>query len=445
VDKIDWEAFKMNIKHHWKKRLAMALSGGFLVLHTAVVGASPMELSLEDSIAMALDNNPTIKVAEMTKDSAVLATEVAKGAKGPSVSLTHTDAYGKLSTLSYKTGGGFQNVATASINLYTGGLVESNIATAKLNLKVADLGVEQSKQQIKLNATTAYFTILQAQNAVQVDQETVDQMTVHLGNVQAQYAVGTVAKTDVLASQVTLANDQQTLMKAKNSYDVAVASLNSIIGLPLYTEVTLKDSLQHDPYTMSFEDSIQYAMQHRPEAIQAGYNIQIAEEAVKAAKAGLAPTVTASTSATWLDTDFPGMKDATDPYSWSATLVTTWTPFDSGVSKNKIKKSDTGVLSAKETAKQTKNTIELAVRQAYLNMSEAEKRIDTSLVTVDQAEENLKIAQVRYSAGVGTNTDVIDAQVAVTTAKMNYIQALYDYNTGKSNLEQAIGMPASGK
>ena len=73
-------------------------------------------------------------------------------------------------------------------------------------------------------------------------------------------------------------------------------------------------------------------------------------------------------------------------------------------------------------------------------MKEAEKRIDTSSVAVTKAEEDFKIAQVRYNAGVGTNLDVIDAELALAQAKTNYIQALYDYNTGKAKVEKAMGL-----
>jgi len=423
---------------HWKKRLVTALTGGFLMLHTVVGLAAPVEMTLEESIAMALKNNSAIKLANMARDSAEQAIDVAKGAKGATVTLTHSDARLKNTGSSYNK---FANNITVGMNLYTGGQTESAIESAKLSLKVSDLSVEESKQQIKLNATTTYFTVLQTQNAVKADQETVDQMTVHLANVQAQYAVGTVAKTDVLASQVALANYQQVLTKAHNSYDVAVASFNNVVGLPLSSDLILKDNLKHEKYTMSFADSIKYALEHRPEAIQTKYNIDIAKETMKSAQGAKLPTVTAAASTGWSDTNFPG----TDNNTWSIGLTATWTPFDAGVNNAKIKRADSAVQTAIETAKQTKDTIELAVRTAYLTMTEAEKRIDTSQVTVEQGQENLKIAQVRYSAGVGTNTDVIDAQVALTTAKMNYIQALYDYNTGKAQLEKAMGISVTGK
>lgn len=68
-------------------------------------------------------------------------------------------------------------------------------------------------------------------------------------------------------------------------------------------------------------------------------------------------------------------------------------------------------------------------------------RMQTTQTAVSLAEEDYRIAQVRYMAGVGTNTDVLDAQVALTQAKTNYLQAMYDYNTSKIELENAIGVP----
>ncbi|EIW15968.1 MULTISPECIES: TolC family protein [Pelosinus] len=423
---------------HWKKQLMAALTGGFLILNTVSAFAAPIELSLEESIARALQNNPAIKIADADRQGAEYDIRVAKGGKLPTLKLEHSDGRSKTyvnDTASI--GNQFGSSVTLGMNLYTGGEVEGNIEKAKIGLKVADLDVEKSKQQIKLDATNGFFTILQTRNTVKVDQESVDQMAAHLKNVEAQYNVGTVAKSDVLRSQVELANNQQILTKAENAYEIAVSNLNNVMGLPLDTEIQIKDELVHEPYNLSLEDSLNYAMSNRPEAIQADHNIEIAKQSVKIAKAGKLPTVAASASQRWADDDFPG----TDENGWSVGLTATWTPFDSGVTNAQIKKSNSEVEKSLQTAKQTKDAVQLEVRQAYLNMIEAEKRISTSQVTVEQAEEDFKIAQVRYSAGVGTNTDVIDAQVALTQAKNNYIQAMYDFNTSKANLTKAMGVP----
>ena len=420
---------------HWKKRLAAALTGGFLVLNTISVFAAPMELSLEDSIATALQNNPAIKIADASREAAEFDINIAKGGHLPKLSLTHSDTRSNSTTTGTKNS--FANSVGLNMNLYSGGKVEGNIEKAKLGLKVADLDVEKSKQQIKLDATKGYFTILQTRNTVKVDQESVDQMEAHLKNVEAQYNVGTVAKSDVLRSQVELANNQQVLTKAQNAYEIAISNLNNVMGLPLDTQIQIKDELVHQPYALSLEESINYAMSNRPEAIQADYSIDAAKQSVKIAKAGRLPTVDANAGKKWKDDNFPG----TDNDGWSVGLTATWTPFDSGVTNAGIKKSNSEVEKSLQTAKQTKDSIQLEVRQAYLNMVEAEKRISTSKVTVAQAEEDFKISQVRYSAGVGTNTDVIDAQVSLTQAKNNYIQAMYDFNTSKANLTKAMGVP----
>ena len=266
-------------------------------------------------------------------------------------------------------------------------------------------------------------------------------MLAHLKNVQAQYSVGTVAKSDVLRSEVELANNQQSLIKAQNNYDLAVSRLNNIIGLPLDTEVKLKDELKHNRYELSLADAIQYAMIHRPEAIQADYAIDAAKQGVKAAESGKLPTVDASATTGWSDTKFPGMENNSNSIGISAS----WNVFDSGVTHARIKQADSAVAKAAIQAQQTKDTVQLEVRQAYLNMNEADKRISATYVAVEKAEEDFKIGGVRYGAGVGTNLDVIDTQVALTQAKNNYIQAMYDYNTSKANLDKAMGMTVLGE
>jgi hypothetical protein len=86
--------------------------------------------------------------------------------------------------------------------------------------------------------------------------------------------------------------------------------------------------------------------------------------------------------------------------------------------------------------------VELDGRNCYNTLREAEKRISTTQVAVAKAEEDYHIAQVRYEAGVGTNTDVLDAQVALSRARNNFNNSLYDYNLAKTALDTAMGIEA---
>lgn len=424
-------------KSVWKKHLAAVLAGGFLLLNTAAVLAAPMELSLEDSIALALKNNDSIKIANSSKENARWQVKEAEAGKSISGTLTHTASKYDYDYKATSEGKNFSNDLAVTWKVYTGGQVESGIRQKRLGLTSADLAVDAARQQVKYNAASKYFTVLQTRNLVQVDRESVENLTAHLKNVQAQFEVGTVAKTDVLRSQVELANAQQSLIKAENNYQLAVANLNNVMGQPLSTELQIKQELGYEAYSLSMDDCIAYSLQHRPELEQAKLSEEINKEAVKYAQAGYRPTVTVTAGTDLSDPSFPG-----DNYKdWYAIAKASWNIFDAGATKASVKAAQATLEESGHTLNQTKDSVQLEVRQAYLNMKEAEKRIDTSKVAVDQAQEDFKIAQVRYTAGVGTNLDVMDAQVALTEAKTNYIQALYDYNTNKADLERAMGVP----
>ena len=424
---------------HWKKRLTAALAGGVFILSTAAAWAAPVELTLDEAVALALQNNSDIKISESEREKADWAVSEAKAGKKPSVNYNFTGSYTD-SNATKLTGDkeNYDNKIALTLPLYTGGKVEGSIEAAKLGLKSADLGIEKAKQQIKLDATTGYFNILQTANLVKVAQESVDGLTAHLKNVQAQYDVGTVAKSDMLRSEVELADADQKLIIAKNNLELAVASFNNVTGLPLDTQINPKQSaLAYVANNQTLNDSITYSLANRPEVAQADANVAVAKQQIKIAGADKKPTVSLTGYTDWYDKDLPG----TDNDNWGASITASYKLFDSGLAKSKIKQADADLSKSTEQARQSRDSVQLEVRQAFLNMKEAEKRIETSKVAVDKAEEDFKIAQVRYSAGVGTNLDVIDAQLALTQAKTNNIQALYDYNTSKAKLDKAMGIP----
>lgn len=456
----------MKAKRHSfiKKSIALLLLSGTLAITAPIALADPLEISLDDSVAISLKNNPSIQVAVSGQDVASWQVNEAKIGFKPTVTYTFSgQRTGSPSSVAQSgmqavngTGGGligytvpkttyiprsesdeFNNKFSLSVPLYTGGSLEGQLNEANLNLDVSKLNLELAKQTIRYQATSYYYSVLEAQNMVKVDQDSVNDLREHLKNVQAQYDVGTVAKSDVLQSQVNLANAEQTLIESENTYQIALTNLKNVMGLSMDTELKLKDSLRYVKYEINLDDAIQYALKHRPDKIQTDLQINIAKEKVNVADSGYRPTVTAGATTDWNDSHLLGTKN----YNWTIGVTAQWNVFDSGMTKTKIAEANASVTEATHQAKQTNDSVILGVQQAYLNLKAAEKRIRTTQVTVDQGEENYRIAQVRYSAGVGTNVDVMDAETDLTTSKTNAVKALYDYNTSKAQLDQAMGMP----
>lgn len=435
-----------------KAKNVLALTAALSVLCSQSVFAATLELDLEETIQRALLTNPSVKIAESQRKEAKADYSAAKSARGISISLNHStgrngyadnhilrDAFGNILSNDKQIGNTHSNSITASLPIFTGGELQGQIGQAKANYRSMLSAEEQAYNEMKETATTGYFNMLNATNMKALRQESVDRLQAHLDNVIAQYNVGIVARADVLRSEVELANAKQDYITASNEYDVAEATLNNIIGTPLGTTLLLKDRLQYEPYENDMAYCLAYSEQHRPELKQAEYGVDAAEAALVVARSGHMPKINAVAGNYWGGTDesnWPG----DDNDHWSVGVTASMNVFDSGVTWSKIHAAQEALVQAKENQRQIKDNVELEVRTDYLSMREAEKRITTAQVAVASAEEDYHIAVVRYQAGVGTNIDVMDAQEALTQAKTNYYQALYNYNTSKAALNTSMGV-----
>lgn len=432
-------------KNYMRKLTALVLGGLMTTTMASAAMAESVDMTLEESVRTALDNNYNIKQQEAEYDSAVWARHQARRSFGPTVNWqsTATKMGGKYYD-SANLSRSFGNTLTLTMPIYTGGQLEGAIKAADLAMNANELGLELCKQQVKAATMSAYYQALQAKNQIKVAQDSVNTLTEHLKNVNAQYTVGTVAKSDVLGTQVQMANAEQNLINANNSYDVAIASLNNVMGLPTDTELNLTDSLDYNVYEIPLEECTAYARSNRPDVLMADYQVAIAEAGVQQAKAGYMPKVSAQASKSWAGEDPFGSDETDKRYgqnnNWTAGVVLSWDIWDNNVTQSKVNQSKAAVAKAEAAAENTRQSGDLEVRTAYLNLKAAEKSINTTQVAVDKAQEDYKIAQVRYAAGVGTNLDVMDAEEKLAQAQTNYYTALYNYNSSKAALDKAMGI-----
>lgn len=403
--------------------------------------ANPTELSLTDSIGLAFKNNPVLQIAHARQEQSAWSVREAKSAKGVAVTYTHLDRRSTEplswmpSLAAISPGNYFSNKLTASLPLYTGGKIENIIKQADIGLTISQMEITAAKQRLKLETSMGYYGVLQSQTLLEVAKQTVDDFTAHLKRVQKMYDTGTVPWHDVLQTKVRLANAENNLVKAQNSYDLAVYSLNKTIGLPLRSELKLVEPLAYAPYTITLEEVISFGLSKRTEILQTNANVSIQEAQEQVARSEQRPSVALVGSMTWQDTDFAG----TNNRNWTAMMITEFNVFNSGNTQAKIKQAQAGITAAKEQVRQVQDNISLEISDAFLSLKEAEKRIATNKVAVEEASVNYTIAQKRYSAGVGTNLDVMDAELAMNQAKTNYVNSLHDYNASKARLDKAIG------
>ncbi|OUO41037.1 transporter [Megamonas hypermegale] len=402
-------------------------------INVPVAGAA--SLSINDSVQMALERNNSIKIANQDTKIAASNLKAAKGVNGVSVSLSSNLSGSDGAMSSFEKGN--SNGISASIPIYTGKKNELNIDNNEANLLKSQLNLERTKETVRHDTIKAYYDILEAQQNVNINQESVNNYQSHLTDVQNLYAGGAVPRSDLLRSEVALSNAQQSLILAQNTYDINVSTFRNIIKLDRAESVTLTDGFSYTPVKMSLNECLDYALSSRRDAMSAKLDLDIAKNDIDIAKAGYLPTVDFSLSTNWDKQPLPSSND----YDYRATVSANWNLFDSNITRANIEAAQAEYDKAGYTLSETLDNIDLEVRQAYLNMREAEKRFNSTALAVKQAEEDYFIATEKYRVGEGIILDVIDAELALSQARLNYSSAQYDYARYKASLEYAIGVP----
>lgn len=414
------------------------------ITEAAAPEAAAMDIDLKGAVTTAIQNNRDITIAELKRREAEADVSAAAAKKNPSVSYSWQRNQYPTQVVTTVVGTqssnhGYSQGINVSWPIWTFGKVEGVIDAARYQKNIADLNVYKTEADTKLAAVQAYYQYLEAVKLAEVQAQSVTDYASHLNNVQQQFDAGIVAKLDVLSSNVSLANAKQKSIAADNTRDVAEANLNNIMRIPMNTTLNPLDKNFPEPeFDLTMEQAILMAQKYRWELVEADYGVRAAEASLRSAKAGYLPTVSVGGGYNWKEASVT----AVDKDDWAVQGGLSWSLWDGGATQASVKKADAAVKTAQETLLQAREKIELEVRQDYLNVLSYKEQIRAAEASVAQAEEAYKIATVRYSSGVGINLDVLDAELALNTARTNYITALYNYNIGLATLEHAMGVPA---
>ena len=404
------------------------------------VATFPSALALNEvkTVDLALKNNRTAKQSMWAYEAAKSTVSATAASKNPSVGYSYSATRARDATDASSVTERGTNGFSLSVPVYTPS-VDAAIDGARYDREGAGASYEEALQTAKLTAISDYYTLIMYRNLVDVAQQSVRDYDGHVTNVQAQYNVGLVASSDVLASRTNLADAQTTLITRQNSADVAETDLNIVIGYPVSTSIETADKeMRYLPYNVTLEQAKAYALLHRATLVKSAMDVKSAEESVKQAKAGYLPTVSLTAGKNYAsDDNYRG----TSNNGWSVGANASLDIWDGGSTRNTIKVREAQLESAKEANLAAVDGVLHDVQSAYLNLRAAEQTISSTKVAVEEGQESFRIASLRYRAGVGSNLDVLDAETSLTTARNNYVQALYNYNIYVATLEQAVGVP----
>ena len=302
---------------------------------------------------------------------------------------------------------------------------------ASVESSVADL--ETIRQTIIFNTKQSYYSVLSTQRLLQVAEETIQQSQRHLEEAQARFEVGLAPRFDVTQAQVQLSNAMLTRVIARNNAALARETLRTAMGITGPFAYTLADTLEREVVVFDDEAVLTQAYANRPELRSLQAQETAAAKNVSALQKQYLPSVSGNAQYNWTGREYP----LQEGWVWGVTLTVPL--FDDILTAAQVGEARANLRGLEAQQEDLRLQVALEVRQSLLTLREAEESIRVSEQTLVQAQENLDLAEGRYSAGVGNIIELTDAQVLLTSARANNIQALYIYKTVIAELEKAVG------
>ncbi len=401
-------------------------------------------LTLNQCIDIALRNSPQVAITKGNISKAKINLRDAQSGFLPQVNLSGGYGINNLNNRFAWDEKHYSLSLSASMNPFASGKKLINVAKSKTSLSSVREGYRLTKASLVLEVTRKYYSLLKAEELLGLKIQSLNQRRTHLDFAQTQYGLGLVPRADVLKAEVDLASAQVDSLQAVGNLGLARAELNDKLGLSLDYPVEVKSVKLAKAPPSDLDSCLTQALAHRPELAQQRLNLSIMKDNLKLAEIDRLPLFTLKGSYNvYADRFvFGGVPLNHENWErnrdWQVGLGLSFPIFDGGVGCRAIQGAKIGINEAKLNYEELERGVKLEVKSAHLNLVTSLKRIELTDKQVKSARESYEVALGRYKTGVAPITEVIDAEVALTSSKVNHISAIYDYLLAKTTLQKAM-------
>ncbi len=426
-----------------------------LLFISTPLAAQQKALTIEETIKIGLENSKALRISQARLEGAEAKSTVASSAQY--FSIKASSAYTRLSeidpfrvnvpfsptpiTLSPVVLNNYQLKLTVQQPLFTGFQLKSSADVADFNAQASSKDYESDKSELIFNIKNAYWGLFKAIEFRKVVDENVDQVKAHLNDIQNLQKQGLATTNDVLKVQVQLSNVQLLQIDASNAVRVAIIALNSLIGLPLSNGITLTSTVYHQPKDFGDANTlVRKALEIRPELRASEFRVRASEAAVTAAKGNWFPQIFLVGNYYYARPN-SRILPTQDKFNstWDIGVAVQWDLWNWGATNAQANQAKAQQTQTSLAYEQLKDAITLEVTQNYLAGLQTREKVKVADQGKQQAEENYRVTKERFKQGLATNSDLLDAEVALLQAKTNYTQALIDFELAQAKLEKSVG------
>jgi outer membrane protein TolC len=325
--------------------------------------------------------------------------------------------------------------------LFAGGRIVSQIRSASFTRDGSYFAFRNAIDTVVSTVKQQFYQVLLNRSLIQVQEESVNLLKSQLQDQQNRFEAGTVPRFNVLQAQVALSNQYPVLIAAQNNYRISQLQLAKTLGLDFdparagQPPLEAIGELQYRPRYIPLPMAIELAKERRPFLKQQKAIVLSDAEQVRVARSTYFPQINASGGTQVRSSAISeDIHDVSSGYVFG--LTGTWAIWDWGATYGAVKQARAVLEEAKITLDDANRQVELEVQQQDSNLKQSAELVKATEQSVGQAQEALRLASARLSAGAGTQLEVLDSRVQVTQASSNRLQALYNYNVALAEFDR---------
>jgi outer membrane protein len=411
----------------------------------------PDSLDLKTAIAFALENNFAIRQAkERIRQQEGIVVEV-KARSIPNAAIN--SGYSRIDRglvavpiPSFPVNTQSWSIAlNVTQTLYAGGAVRSAMKSSELAREAALLDLENVINEALLQVRTSFYSVLLAREQIKVQESNIQLLQEQLKTATDRFQAGTVSSFEKLRAEVAVANAKVPLITARNNFRLSIEALRQTLGFATNTPETMQKvpefvgTLDFTPTNFDLAAAFSAAHASRPDLQRLAKLTVVREQDVRTQRSGYYPTLGATAGYQFRNHPYGGnqFNEALD--GWTLGLQSNWAIFDGRATAGRVAQAKSVLNQTKLTLAEAQLAVDVEVRRAFSQWQQATELVDASQKVVEQATEAVRLSNARYNAGTGTQLDVLQAQVDLTTARTNQILAFYSYNVAVAALRKATG------
>ena len=424
---------------------------GIAKAQNAQAAKDTLTLTLDKALTIALDENPTMKVAAEEIASKKVAGKESWQSLLPEASIagsldqTIKAAEMKLNDMSFKMGQDGTNTANAGLSINLPLFAPAVYRTMSMTKTDIELAVEKSrasKLDLVNQVSKAYYQLMLAQDSYDVLLGSYKLAEDNFNIVNAKYEQGAVSEYDKISAEVQMRSIKPNVISAANGVTLAKLQLKVLMGITADVELKTEDSLTNYE-TAVFANQLkdeEVGLENNTTMKQLDLNMKMLEKSLKVAKSSFIPTLSMSFSYNYQSLYNPNINFFEYNWSNSSSLMFNLSiPLYKASNFTKVKSARIQMRQLDWNRIDTERKLNMEIVSYRNNMAASSEQVVSNKENVMQAEKAVLIAGKRYDVGKGTVLELNSSQVSLTQAQLTYNQSIYDYLIAKADLDKVLG------